>query len=356
MQEKREVKEKKNSPVRILVTAVVVVLFVRFGLRLFLPFVLAYLLAELITPAVRFLKKYLHLPVALSGVVLILLALGILGVLLFFLGRMLLFQAAEFSKNFAVYRSMFFDCTHGFCCMVDGWFCLADGTSEQFFLQNFLGTEQRIRSSAMSSLPGKITEILRFFASFFAEAVVTFAAAVLLLSYRERREKKGEHDPLFEKIDRIRGRLLAAGAAYLKTELILSGLIALFCSIGFFFVKREYAVFLGILTAVLDALPVLGSGCVLVPWSLISVISGDYLSAGILIAVYVACILVREFLEPRLLGNKIGIPPLYTLMAVYLGVKLFGVAGVILGPLCLILIRCELDAAAAGSGKEKKSR
>jgi predicted PurR-regulated permease PerM len=100
---------------------------------------------------------------------------------------------------------------------------------------------------------------------------------------------------------------------------------------------------LGIGVAIFDAFPVLGSGLVLVPWAIIGLLKGNYVQAVILAVMYVLCLLVREGLEPKLLGNRIGIPPLYTLMAVYVGVELFGLWGVILGPFGLVIIRAVLD-------------
>ena len=135
------------------------------------------------------------------------------------------------------------------------------------------------------------------------------------------------------------GRLSAAGVAYLKTQFIIMLLVAIVCTVGFWFVKREYALLLGIGVAVLDAFPVLGSGMILVPWAVVCLLKGSYVQVAILIAMFLLCMLVREGLEPKLLGNRIGIPPLYTLMAVYVGVELFGLWGVILGPFGVVIIR-----------------
>ena len=96
---------------------------------------------------------------------------------------------------------------------------------------------------------------------------------------------------------------------------------------------------LGIGVAVFDAFPVLGSGLILVPWAVVCLLKGAYVQVAVLLVMYLLCLLVREGLEPKLLGNRIGIPPLYTLMAVYVGVELFGLWGVILGPFGLVIIR-----------------
>lgn len=343
MEEKREQQGKNRNLWKLLFMAAAIYVFVRFFLPLLLPFVLAYFLAELVTPAAKVLKKYLHLPVAFGGAVLILAAIAGLGTGIFFLGRLIVGQTAMFFQNAGKYWEYFTGCSKKVCCFFDEWFCMEAGTAERFLAQGLADAERKVREGTVLSLSGKMTGILRFFAAFFAEAVVTFAAAVLLLGYREHRGRHGaaetEENRLFVRLAQVKHQLYKAGAAYLKTEFLLGAMVAVVCGIGIFFVKREYAVILGIVIAVLDALPVIGSGCVLVPWCIISIVQGDFISAAVLFVTYVICILIRELLEPRLLGNKIGIPPLYTLMAVYLGVKLFGICGVVLGPLCLLILR-----------------
>lgn len=169
--------------------------------------------------------------------------------------------------------------------------------------------------------------------------IIAFVAAVLLLGDREKYAGSYRRSPFYEELKQVLGRLSAAGVAYLKTQCILMALIATICTIGFLFVKSEYALLLGIGVAILDAFPVLGSGLILVPWALICLVKGSYVQVAVLVVMYLLCVLVREGLEPKLLGNRIGIPPLYTLMAVYVGVELFGILGVILGPFGLVIIR-----------------
>src|SRR5690606_32935330 len=102
--------------------------------------------------------------------------------------------------------------------------------------------------------------------------------------------------------------------------------------------RKEYSLVLGIFKAILDALPIIGSGMILIPWSIIMLINGNIFAAAILITVYLLCQIIREIVEPKLIGNRIGIRPLYTLMSMYVGLKLFGIAGFILGPVGLIII------------------
>lgn len=88
-----------------------------------------------------------------------------------------------------------------------------------------------------------------------------------------------------------------------------------------------------------DALPILGSGTVMIPWAFIEAINGDIkLAIGILI-IFAIISVVRQFLEPKIVSKQIGIHPIFTLIAMYTGFKLIGVFGLLLGPIALIVIK-----------------
>lgn len=100
----------------------------------------------------------------------------------------------------------------------------------------------------------------------------------------------------------------------------------------------EGGIFLGILAGILDMLPFVGTGIVLVPLSVWQLLNGYYVRMIVCLALYGICALTRELLEPRLIGRETGIAPICILFSVYAGLKLFGVGGIIKGPLALIVI------------------
>ena len=87
-------------------------------------------------------------------------------------------------------------------------------------------------------------------------------------------------------------------------------------------------------------LPFIGTGIMLIPLALFMAFGGKFWQAVVCFILYAVCALVREFLEPRLIGDKVGVWPVGILFAVFAGVKLFGVSGIIKGPLALVVI-CE---------------
>jgi predicted PurR-regulated permease PerM len=114
--------------------------------------------------------------------------------------------------------------------------------------------------------------------------------------------------------------------------------VAVICVLGLTLLGNEYAVLAGVGIAIMDALPFIGSGMIFIPWAIIMLMNSNIYAAAILITIYLLCQIIREVLEPKLIGNRIGIKPLYTLISMYIGVRLFSVVGFILGPVGLVII------------------
>ena len=128
-------------------------------------------------------------------------------------------------------------------------------------------------------------------------------------------------------------------ATFVKAQLLIMLLIGSICSLVLTIVKIPSGVFWGILAGVLDALPLFGTGIVLVPLATMQLISGNYVAGVCCLGLYVVCIFTRELLEPKLIGGKMGIPPLAVLTTIYAGIQLFGLFGIIKGPLGFILVQ-----------------
>ena len=127
-------------------------------------------------------------------------------------------------------------------------------------------------------------------------------------------------------------------ATFVKAQGIIMLLTGCICGIGLSLCGISGGAFWGILAGALDALPLLGTGIVLVPLALSQLLVGAYGRMVVCLLLYVACIFIRELLEPRLIGKKMGMPPLMILVALYVGIQLFGVTGIIKGPLGFVLV------------------
>ena len=101
----------------------------------------------------------------------------------------------------------------------------------------------------------------------------------------------------------------------------------------------RYPLLMALGIAFSDALPILGSGTIMIPWSIISAIQGDLSLAIALIVLYIIISIIRQILEPKMVSSRIGIHPIFTLIAMYTGYKAIGLLGMLLGPIVLIIIK-----------------
>lgn len=141
------------------------------------------------------------------------------------------------------------------------------------------------------------------------------------------------------KLRAVKEGALYAVAKWLRAQLLLFMLTFSQLLAGFLLLRRDYALLLAALIALLDALPLFGAGLVLLPWAALLALLGDTVTALGMAALYAVVWLVRSFSEPKLLGQSGDLPPLPSLMAIYLGFRLFGVVGMLLGPLVLLLVK-----------------
>ena len=109
-------------------------------------------------------------------------------------------------------------------------------------------------------------------------------------------------------------------------------------SLGFTVLQLQYPVLLGVLIAVVDILPVLGTGLVLLPWALVCIIIGNYFLGIGLLVLYIAITVIRNIVEPKLVGNQIGLHPLATLISMFVGLQMFSLLGLFLFPVTLSIL------------------
>lgn len=137
----------------------------------------------------------------------------------------------------------------------------------------------------------------------------------------------------------IKGDLLNALVAYVKAQLIMMSITFVELYIGFSILRVEYALALAVIIAILDALPIVGTGGILIPWTIFEFITGHTKAGILLLVLYLIVVFVRQMLEPKIVSSQIGIHPLFTLAGMYIGLQLFGVIGFILGPISILILR-----------------
>lgn len=346
--------EQYKKLVRLAVIVGIVYLGFRFLLPLFFPFVLAYVIAVVLRKPVRFLWRRLRVRPAIGGAILLLLFLLVAGGGIVYAVKLLLQQFAAFVGNYDSYATEWNGYLESACYYFDSMFRLDRGSTFSILSDGLDGIvlffqEELIPFLTKNSLKAavSVTELV-------AAVIIIFVAVLLFLGDmvgvtnspgKKRREELGtkEGQPLLHFIEKewreVKHELSGAGIAYVKTQVILIVLVSITCSLGLFLIKNPYAMLFGVAIGIFDAFPVLGSGLILVPWAVISFIRGKAFAGAVLLTLYGICQFLREYLEPKLLGGKMGMKPVQSLMAVYIGYELFGLLGLFLGPFGLVLVK-----------------
>ena len=137
----------------------------------------------------------------------------------------------------------------------------------------------------------------------------------------------------------IIANMFSALIGYIKAQLILMTITFTELFIRFVIIGVKYSLLLAVLISFMDAFPILGTGGFLTPWAIYCFFTGNFRLGVSLLILYAIVFIVRQSIEPRVLGQQIGVYPLVTLIAMYSGLKLFGFWGFILGPITVLLFK-----------------
>lgn len=328
---------------KILCKKIGIIVGVYLGMKYLVPLVIPFLLAGVIVcwswPLLGWLKRRLHIrPPYVMAVLLILTAVLLSAGCYTVLRRLgsLALRLGSASEAWGQAEQILYDC----CDSVSELFHMEASGVRVFVAEQLNIFRDQARQNILPGAFGGSWQFLRGAGSWTAALLVTGISVLFLSADFEEIKEMGKKYPLYEKTKAsIRGILHAVGG-YLRAQCIIMGIVMLLCTLGVWIsgsVQSPIPVGIGI--GFLDALPVFGTGSVFVPWILVLVLQKKFTSAAILAATYGICMLTREILEPRLIGNRLGLLPIVILMSVYVGVKLYGFGGIILGPLSVLLIR-----------------
>ena len=314
-----------------------------FFLPIVTPFILGGLLAALMEPLVSYLEKRLHMKRGLAAF------LTLISIMAFFVAIIaigisrLTVEAVKLSKELPGYIQIISTYFKGFFAEFKAFYNtspitpqLLDGISQGFSglvtgLTNLTSGATNFFVNTATVLPDLIILlIISLLAAFFfsrdRQVIANIAARLLPTS-------------VYEVTQAISEDMGKAIFGYIRAQLTLVLITAVQTVVGLYLLGIDYAITMGIVVGVVDILPVLGSGSVLIPWLLFELFTGNISLAIGLGVVYAFIVVVRQILEPKVVADNLGIHPLATLISIYVGYKLFGFLGLILGPFLLVVIK-----------------
>ena len=315
---------------------------IHYLLPLTLPFLLGTVLALLAEPMVGFFCKRFHMPRSVSAGV------GV-SMTFFCLGLLVLMAAAFLVRELGMLAGVLpdlEDAAMSGISSLQGWLLeLAEHTPpaiRPLLSQNVTdffsdGTSLLNRGvSYVLSLAGSLLSHIPDSALGLGTTVISgFMISAKLPKIKERiaaRLPREKLRPLLRTVKRVR----AAVGGWLKAQVKLMGTTFLILTAGLLILRIPYALIWALGISFVDALPVLGTGTVLLPWAVICLLQADTPRAVGLAGIYVVISVTRSVLEPKLVGKQLGLDPLVTLIALYMGYKLWGIGGMIFAPLLTV--------------------
>ena len=338
----------------VLLTAVVVaaILFVTFkyALPIVLPFVVAWVVALVLQPIINFLSKKAKIPKWLSVIVLVLATLFLLSWAIYAIVVRSSTELLSLSKELLDAFENFSTDPNGIDAFIDKLNSFVPFFDFSGFLYNvwnnldeyIASTLKNLVSLVSSSVVPLITKIVMAIPNAFVFFIITIISAVYIsidfkkinsfIAYQFPEKARDFLRMVKEQFVQTIGKYVRA-----YSLLILITFSELF--VGFSILGVHYSFIIALITALVDILPVLGTGTILIPWGVYMLISGNYfMGVGILI-LYVIITVVRQILEPKIVGSYVGLYPLVTLMAMYIGTKVMGFFGLFLFPIAIILLK-----------------
>lgn len=303
------------------------------------PFIISFFIVYLCFPWLKRVQKKTHIrrEILLGGILLLIAAVLLFGV--WGLVSWTTVHAADIGDGVVQVQRQLDHALHDCCAYLERRFGLNAVYVEESILEKLDSAVERMQSDALPRVAGQSWEYLKEIVAVGAFLGVGFISSMLLCRDYEGILERLEGNQIFEMGWKFVEKTVALIGGYLKAQIMILLVISLLAVAGLMVGRVGGAVFLGILAGMLDALPFIGTGIVLLPTALWQLISGNVFSAAMAAFTYVLCIAARELLEPRLLGKQVGMYPIVMLFAVYAGVRVFGLAGIFLGPLYVVLFR-----------------
>ncbi|MBP3376835.1 MAG: sporulation integral membrane protein YtvI [Clostridia bacterium] len=348
-----EYRKAANITVIALGIAVFFWIFFKYALSALMPFLLAAVISALVSPIAKKVSKKTKIPQKISAGAILILIFSLTLTLLYFAISKLILELGDLLARLSESPDMIGNALQGLVDRLTG-----NGTHFSFLQKIFdsealksLGIDinsalRDALGSMISSLTGalpsaavslikEIPNVLLFIIVFLIAAFY-FSADMGSIS---NSLSSVLPDRWAAKIPVIKEKFKKTVTGYLKAYFLIMLLTFFEMLAGLTLLGVEYALIMAIVISVVDILPILGAGTVLIPWAIFALISSNTpLGVGLLV-LYAVTLVARQFIEPKIVGSTLGIHPLATLASVYLGLKFLGFVGIFVGPMVALLLR-----------------
>lgn len=325
----------------------IIVVFFAFKLAVFyMPFLIAFILSLLIEPVIRWLMKKTNLKRKTSAILILGLVISIIIGFLTWGIISLISESSNLLQNFNVYVEKANNLLQGFINSIDlnrikipeEIMNIANNSFNEF-LQTFSIWAKELLTSILNAITSIPTIIIYIVISLLSLYFICTDKIYML-------DQLEHHFPerWIKKLNIHIKELTKVLGGYLKAEATLVLVSFIISIIGLYFLKFmkfniPFPLLAALIIAFVDALPIFGSGTVMIPWAIICGLDGDIRLGIAILILWIIMSIVRQFIEPRVVSKNIGIHPIFTLIAMYTGFKVIGIIGMLIGPIILIILK-----------------
>ena len=303
------------------------------------PFVLAYGIAVLVSPIVRFLVNKLNFHKTAATILTLCFSLAGIGLILFFIINGIVVQSIKFIDKWPEYEKIFVSTTRKMCNGIEKFFKMDKGAIYDTVCNGANRAMENWQKNVMPTIMSNSVKTIKTMVDIIIVIVLTIMAVFYMTRDMEKYRNVSQDNIFYKEIRYMKGLVSRIVKAYVRSQFIIMSAVAFVCAVGLLIIGNNYYIVLGVIIGILDALPLIGVGAVMVPWSIVYIAMGKFYKAAVLVIVFLLCYFIREYLEPRLMGKHMGITPIASLVSIYVGYGLFGFLGMIVGPLVYVLIR-----------------
>ena len=326
------------------------IIFFRWLLVPLLPFLLALALSAMVEPTVQRLRRFLRVKRTFAAALVTTALLLCLGGGIALLLTRLWVELRQWSERLPNAVANFPAVWNGLLDRVGDWYISCppvlrsalDALAQQLMDEgpSLAGSVGGYLMSTASSILASLPDVGLFLATTVLAVYFTSLSYPAILAFLKRQLPPDWQTRCRNAAHCFRSTILK----WLRAELFL--ILASFAVllVGFLWMGLDYALLAAVFTALVDALPVLGTGTVLFPWALICLVTGNVGRALSLVTLYAVGLIVHTLLEPRLLAGQVDLPPITALLAMYVGFHFLGIGGMILLPVMLLLLKQFQDA------------
>jgi len=313
---------------------------ITYGLPVVLPFVLAWLIAELMDPPVTWLVRRTRMPRSLAVAVMLILVVGVIVTLLTVGIAYLVGEIRLLIGNLPYLYAAGLDLSDQVLVYLEEMVGSLPESIQVQISENLSKLQANLGGylEALARRLGFVTSV----PSFLINVIITFVASFFMA--RDRQEIGDFLLSLFpekwrDQLRQVRMEVLQNALGWAKAQAMLILMTAVVSTIGFAIIGAEYVMLAGLAVGLLDVMPIVGPGALYVPWILYSAFTGNWWFAVKLLIVYASVSTLRQMTESKVVGDQVGLHPLAVLLSIYLGIKFFGPLGVLFGPLITILLK-----------------